>query len=230
MLVMLAMLSALAWIVASVVRIPIVPAVGFLGYEPKDVILVIAGFLYGPIAPLAMAALLSIIEMITTSVTGWLGAIQNFISSCVFCCTAALIYKRWRTLKGAAVGLSVGTLLTAGIMLPSNYIFAPVFMDMQLGIGQEAARSMVVSMLIPGFLPFNLIKYGLNTALTMILYKRIRSALNAARILPFVQEAPTIRSIKINIIILAISTLIIIICITFVLALYGWVFFYNPMD
>jgi len=92
-LVIIAMLSAIGWLLASFAQIPIVPAVGFLRYEPKDVVLTIAGFIYGPAAPFVMALIISLVEMFTTSVSGPIGAIMNFISSCAFACTAAFIYK-----------------------------------------------------------------------------------------------------------------------------------------
>ena len=44
--VLMAMLSALAYLIMSLVRIPVVL---FLKYEPKDVIITVGGFLMGPL-------------------------------------------------------------------------------------------------------------------------------------------------------------------------------------
>jgi len=43
----LAMISAMAFVLAAFVRVPVVL---FLRYDPKDVIIAIAGFIYGPMA------------------------------------------------------------------------------------------------------------------------------------------------------------------------------------
>ena len=42
-----AMMAAIAYVVMALIRIPVVM---FLKYEPKDVIIVIAGFLFGPVS------------------------------------------------------------------------------------------------------------------------------------------------------------------------------------
>ena len=69
-LTVLAMLSALAYIVMVIGRIPVVM---FLKYDPKDVIITIGGFLYGPMAAFAMSTVVSFAEMVTVSNTGLIG-------------------------------------------------------------------------------------------------------------------------------------------------------------
>ncbi len=48
-------------------------------------------------------------------------------------------------------------------------------------------------MLIPAFLPFNLIKTGLNATLTLIIYKPLVKALRAASLLPATEDYPSER-------------------------------------
>lgn len=55
------------------------------------------------------------------------------------------------------------------VMMLWNYLVAPLYM----GIPREE----VVKLLLPAFLPFNLIKGGLNAAITMLLYKPVVSVL-----------------------------------------------------
>ena len=45
-----AMLCAIAYVVMLVGRISIVPGLEFLKYDPKDVVVVIGGFAFGPLA------------------------------------------------------------------------------------------------------------------------------------------------------------------------------------
>lgn len=61
-----------------------------------------------------------------------------------------------------AAGLAVGSVLMTLVMIPLNLIFTGIFM----GTGVE----MVVKMLIPAIIPFNLIKAGLNSVLTFLLF------------------------------------------------------------
>ena len=172
-MVMLAVFSALAYVSVALIRIPVVQ---FLKYEPKDVILLIGSFLYGPSAGLLMSVAVALVEMVTISDTGWIGALMNMLSSCTFVCTAALIYRRHRTAKGAVQGLIVGGLGMVVIMLLWNALITPLYM----GVPREA----VLEMLLPVFLPFNLLKGVMNSAITLLLYKHVVTALRKARLLP----------------------------------------------
>ncbi|MCL2221666.1 MAG: ECF transporter S component [Oscillospiraceae bacterium] len=212
-LTILALLSAIAYILASLIRIPLVPAVGFLGYEPKDVILVIAGFIFGPVAPLLMISVIALLEGVTTSVLGPIGIPMNFIASVSFCCTAAAIYRKWRTLLGAAVGLAVGVVVNTVVMLLWNYALTPILMGIP--------REQVEALLIPGFLPFNLIKGTLNASIAMVLYKPLRMALDRARLLPKSEDSPERTGEKINISALVVSALIVLTCVLVVLSWQG---------
>ncbi len=98
---------------------------------------------------------------------------MNVISSCSFASTAAFVYKKKRKLSGVIIGLFSGWGCMVLVMLLWNYLIAPIYM----GYPREA----VVELLIPAFLPFNLIKGGLNAAITMIIYKPVAKALGCAR-------------------------------------------------
>ena len=208
-LVTLAMLSALAYILMVLIKIPVVL---FLSYEPKDVIIVIGGFLYGPLSAMVMSVVVALVEMVTVSTTGIYGAIMNALSSCTFACTAAFIYKKWRTLPGAATGLAGGIIITVPVMLLWNYLMVPIYMG--------APREVVATMLVPTFLPFNLIKYGLSSAITMLLYKPIRIGLSKSNLLP-VTKAPGAKTAKVNIGVIIISAFIIITCVLLILSWQG---------
>ena len=116
-LVTLAMLSAIAYLVMLFFRFPIVL---FLKYDPKDAIIAIAGFLYGPASALCVSLVVSAVELFTTSETGWIGFIMNVLSSCAFVCPAAFLYSRKRTIRRAAVGLGIGAALVTVTMVLWN--------------------------------------------------------------------------------------------------------------
>lgn len=166
------MLCAIAFVVVACIRIPVVM---FLKYEPKDVIITIGGFMLGPLASFAISAVVSLVEMVTISDTGIIGCIMNLISSCGFCCTAAYIYKKRHTMSGAVVGLISGGVIMTALMLLWNYLITPLYM----GYPREA----VAAMLLPVFLPFNLLKSALNAGITLLIYKPVVGALRRARLI-----------------------------------------------
>ena len=179
-LTVLAMISAIAFVVMLLSHmVPVfafIPATPFLKYDPKDVIIVIGGFMMGPLAALASTVVVSALEMITVSATGIIGFIMNVLSTAAFACTASAIYKRKRTMGGAVIGLAAGTFMMTGVMLLWNYLISPLYMNV--------GRDVIVGLLLPAFLPFNLIKAVLNSALTLLIYKPIVRGLRRADLIP----------------------------------------------
>ena len=172
-MVTLAMFSAIAYLMVNLIRIPVVL---FLKYEPKDVIIVTGGFLLGPGAAVISSALVALLEMFTISDTGPIGCLMNALSTCSFALTASIIYKKKHTLWGAGLGLTAGSIAMVAVMLLWNWAITPLYM--------KVPRSVVEAMLLPVFLPFNAVKAGLNSGLTLALYKPLVSALSKARLLP----------------------------------------------
>ena len=181
-MVTLAMMAALAYLLMAVVRIPITPAPLVLKYEPKDIIITIAGFIYGPLSAFLVSFVVTLIEMVTVSETGWIGAVMNLLSTVSFACLAAFVYKKNRTLKGAVIGLLLGVVAMVIVMLLWNYLLTPIYM----GYPREAVAAMLPTV----FLPFNLIKGGLNAAITMILYKPLVITLRKAQLVPESSHLP----------------------------------------
>ena len=172
-MVLIAMLAAIAYVIVAFIRIPVVL---FLKYEPKDVIITIGGFLLGPLAAFVTSLVVSLVEMVSISDTGPIGSLMNLLSTCSFACTAALFYKKRHTLSGAILGLVLGSVVMVLAMLLWNWLITPLYMGVD--------RSAVEGMLIPMFLPFNLLKAGLNSALVLVLYKPLVTALRKANLAP----------------------------------------------
>ncbi len=171
-LITIGMLCALAYVAVVVGRIPLIL---FLKYDPKDVIIVIGGLIFGPIMSFAVTVIVSVVQMFTISGTGILGCIMNIISSCSFACTTAFIYKRKHKLAGVVLGLFCGWGCQVVVMTIWNYLIAPIYM----GYPREA----IVELLISAFIPFNFIKGGLNAAITMLLYKPVVTALRRSNVM-----------------------------------------------
>lgn len=194
-LAMLAVLCALAWVVMAVCRIPFMSAAPFLKYDPKDVVIIIGGFIYGPLAAFILSVVVSLLEMVTVSESGPIGFFMNALSSGAIACLAAFIYQKRRDTTGAVLGLASGVLATTVIMLLWNYLLVPLYSTM--------SRADVLPLLLPVFLPFNLVKGGLNATLAMLLYKPVSLGLRRARLIePSPSQKPAKRY---NVLITAVS-------------------------
>jgi riboflavin transporter FmnP len=211
-LTIFALFAAMAYALVFVTSFlpPIVPFPP-LKYDPKDIFIVIAGFLYGPLAVVSISIVVSVIEMVTVSTTLYWGLLMNIVATCSFACPAAVIYRKKRSLSGAAIGLVTGVILATGVMLLWNYLIVPIYTGFP--------RAAVADMLVPVFLPFNLLKTSLNAGLTMLLYKPIRMALSQSRLLPADESAVSVR--KINPGAAAGAVFVIITCVLLILAWMG---------
>ncbi len=171
----MAMLTAIAYVVMLLSKM--LPQVyGFLQLDLKDTVICIGGFLFGPMAAAAISLVVPLLEMFFASDTGFIGFVMNVAATASFCCTAAFVYRRIHTRKGAILGLSLGVAVLTGVMLLWNYLITPIY--------QGVPRDVVAAMLPTVFLPFNLVKGGLNMAVTLVLYKPVVTALRRAHLVP----------------------------------------------
>lgn len=167
MLTTLSILTGLSIVLMLLIRFPIFPSAPYLEYEPMDVPILIAGFAFGPLAGLIVTIVSSLIQGLTVSSSSqWVGILMHFIATGTLVTVASLIYKRKQTITGAIIGLIAGTLSMAAVMIPANLIITPAF------YGTPA--QVVESLLLPVIIPFNLIKAGINSAVTFAVYKPLR--------------------------------------------------------
>ena len=211
--ILCAVFAALAYVAMMTVKIPVVL---FLKYEPKDVVIALAAFIAGPVSGIAIALVTCLVEMISASDTGIIGFLMNFLSSACYAGLASLIYLKKRTVNGAVIGLASATIATTAFMLLWNYIVTPWYMHLP--------RDMVAKMLIPTFLPFNLLKYSLNAALAMLLYKPVSKAVKRAGFRNMLSSSGTSSykgSKRISAGVAIVSALVIATCIMLMLVLAG---------
>ncbi len=164
----LAMMSAFAWLAMFFLKFPVV---SFLKYEPKDIFIALAAG--------AVALVTALLELPVSS-TGVIGMVMNFLSSASFACIASFIYQRKKSLLGAILGLLSGMAFMTVAMLLWNYLITPLYMHIP--------RTEIVPMLTAVFLPFNLLKSGINAAVTMLLYRPFVQILQQAGMAPKTNE------------------------------------------
>ena len=184
----MAMLTAIAYVVMVLSKM--LPQVsGFLQLDLKDTVICIGGFVFGPLAAAVISIVVAAVEMFTVSDTGIIGLIMNMLATCAFCCTAAFVYKKVHTKKGAVIGLSLGVVCLTVVMMLWNYLITPLYMGV--------TREVVAGMMLTVFLPFNVVKGGLNMALILLLYKPVVAALRKAKLVPE-SHAPQQSARKLN--------------------------------
>lgn len=172
----LAMLTAIAYVVMILSKA--LPQVsGFLQLDLKDTVICVGGFLYGPMPAAVISIAVAVLEMLTYSDTGPIGCVMNMLATCAFTCTASFVYTKLHTKKGAVISLASGVAVLTAVMLLWNYLITPLYMT-------DFSRAQIAAMLPTLFLPFNLVKGGLNMALTLLIYKPVVTALRKARLAP----------------------------------------------
>lgn len=160
----LGMLAAVAIVLVAVIHLPILPAAPFLEYDPADIPILIGTFLYGPWTGLALTVVVSLLQGITVSAaSGWIGIVMHILATGAFALIAGSIYRVRHTRGGAALALVAGSIAMTIIMVGCNLVFTPIFM----GTGTKE----VIALLVPAIIPFNLLKAGINSVATFIVYK-----------------------------------------------------------
>ena len=165
----LGMLAAMAYAVMLVFHVPLLSAAPFLKYDAKDVVICIAGFLDGPLAGAAVSLVVALIEALTVGSSGFWGFLMNFLASAAFVCPASIIYRKIKGTKGVLLGLLSGVICMTAFMMLWNYIAVPIY--------QGWPREQVAGMLLPVFMPFNLLKGGINALITFLLFLPLRKIL-----------------------------------------------------
>ncbi len=165
-LVVMAMLAAISIVFVTVIHFPLFPAAPFLEYDPADIPILIGTFVYGPVAGFILTVVVSIIQGITVSAgSGIIGIIMHIIATGSCTLIAGTIYFKTKTRKSAVIALIVGAFTMTLAMVLMNLIMTPLFMG--------APMSVVLQMMVPVIIPFNLLKSGINCVVTFLLYKSI---------------------------------------------------------
>lgn len=145
----------------SFIEFPLIPAAPFLKYDASFVPMMIAGFAYGPGPGIAVGVVQ--IALHGLFMGDLPGSIMNIVVCIGFIWPASMIYARMHNKRGAFIGLLVSTLVSTACALLANLVITPLYM----GVTIDA----IIAMLVPIFLPFNLIKAAINSVLTAAVYK-----------------------------------------------------------
>lgn len=166
----LSVMIAVSVVLTALVHFPIFPAVPFLEYDPADIPVIIAGFAFGPSAGVLITFAAAIIQGLTVSAqSGIYGILMHIIATSFLVVTSSVIYKVNKTKKGAVIALLCGIAAMTLSMIPANLYITPYFM----GVERSVVKGLLIYMIA-----FNLIKAGLNSAITFVIYKKISGILH----------------------------------------------------
>lgn len=166
-------LTAVAIVLVALVRIPLIPVAQFLVYDMADVPVLIGTLLLGTVPGLIILLLVSVIQMLLFSADGWIGLVMHFVASGALVVLVGLFYRRRRKMRDAILGMVLGTVAMTAVMIPMNLIFTVEFLN--------TPRQVVVDMLIPAIIPFNLLKGGLNCIISGLLFQALTPFLKKNR-------------------------------------------------
>ena len=160
-------LSAAAFILQLLGSVIGLKVGGFLEIEISDLPALIGTFAMGPAAGVIIELVKNILHCAITS-TGFVGEFANFVVNGVFVLVAGLIYKRVRTRRGAALGMTAAVFaMTAAGIVTNLYIMLPLYMP-TADFGTKL--SLVLSMITP----FNLCKGAALSLITFLSYKKLK--------------------------------------------------------
>ena len=160
------MLVAISIVLVYLIHFPIFPGAAFLEYDPADIPILIGAFAYGPVAGVLLTVVTAVIQGFTVSASsGVYGILMHIISTTVLVLVASGIYRLRHTKSGAILGLICGTIAMGLAMMVANHFITPDFMG--------APVEVVDAMLLPVILPFNLLKAGINSLVTFLVYKTV---------------------------------------------------------
>ncbi len=164
-LAQMGMLAAISIVLVAFVRIPLIPAVPFLEYDMADAPILIAAMLFGTLPSLLILFVVSVIQAFLFGGNGWVGLVMHFVASGALVVLVGQFYHRSHKMSDAIMGMVLGTIAMTAIMIPMNYIFTVNFFG--------TPKAFVDAMMLPGIIPFNLIKAGLNSLITGVVFKAL---------------------------------------------------------
>jgi riboflavin transporter FmnP len=162
------MLTALGVLLGALVHFPLFPTAPFLKYDPADIAILIGTMVYGPLAGFVLTFLVNFLQaVLSSSGSGWIGFVMNVASTGAMAIVAGNLYKHSKNnLPGAALSLGAGTLTMTVVMAGMNLLLTPLFMGTPIDT--------VLQMMVPVIIPFNLLKAGINSVATFLIYKPIQ--------------------------------------------------------
>ena len=182
-MVSIAMLSAVA-VVLMLFEFPLPFLPPFYKIDASELPVIIGAFAMGPWA----GALIELIKILLNllldgTTTAFVGEFANFLIGCSYVVPASLVYYYRKSKKNAVLGLVLGTVTCAVVgCLLNAYLLLPAYskafhMDIEALIAMGTAANKAIDSMFTFVLfataPLNILKCGLVSVFTMLIYKPI---------------------------------------------------------
>jgi riboflavin transporter FmnP len=157
----------------------------FYKMDFSELPVIIGTFALGPISGVIIELLKNLLNvLIDGTATAFVGEFANFAMGVCYILPAGVLYYFRKTKKTAIVGLSISTVccvvlgcfLNAYVLLPMYsrlYFKDDIELIIEMGTKVHSIIKDVPSFVIFAVAPFNLIKYGAASLITILIYKRI---------------------------------------------------------
>ena len=190
-LVKISILSAIGYILMFIsVPLPMLfPE--FLKIDISDLTALLGGISLGPMAGVTIAFLKNLLQFITgMSTTGGVGEFANFLIGGSFVFTVSYIYSKKRNIQGVIIGLVSGMVVMTVVGCVANYFiilpfYATIGWSIDAVVSMGAAINPVIdskmSFVIWMIAPFNILKSGLMSLLTLPMYMKTEKILNRVK-------------------------------------------------
>ena len=187
-LVKISILSAIGYILMFIsVPLPMLfPE--FLKVDISDLPALLGGIALGPMAGVTIAFFKNLLQFITgMSTTGGVGEFANFLIGGLFVFTVSYIYSKKRDVSGVIIGLISGIIVMTIVGCIANYfIILPFYSKIGWSIDAVVAMGSAINPAINNKLsfviwiiaPFNILKSGIMSLLTLPMYKKIEKIFN----------------------------------------------------
>ena len=184
-----AILTAMAFVLMYLeVPLPFMPP--FLKFDFSEIPVLVGAFALGPVWGIVIELFKNLIHLPFTATAG-IGELSNFVTGSIFVGFSGLVYLKLHTRKGAAVAMAVGTIALAVIAVPINaYITLPLYgtvmnFSMEAILGASAQVNPLIkdktTLLFVAFVPFNLFKGIVVSAITFFVYKPVSKLIHKTR-------------------------------------------------
>ena len=181
---MTAVFTAISFVLYMFVKFPLpflFPA--FLDVQFSEMPALLAGFMMGPVWGCLVIILKCLLKMPFTS-TACVGEFGDMIMGVALVLVSALIYRKFRTKKGAIIALIAGTLAeTAVAVLVNGLLLIPFYakafgwdaiVGMLTSLFPSVTRESIYLYYLPlSVVPFNLMRLSVCSLITFFVYKHL---------------------------------------------------------
>ncbi len=167
-----------------VLEMPVPFAPPFYALDLSELPALVGTFAFGPVAGVLIEFCKVILKILfKPSTTAFVGELANFVIGCSYLLPASAVYLLHKSRKNAVIAMLVGTICMTvfGTAFNAVYLlpkFAQMFhmpMEAIIAMGTEINPSIrsVTSLVVLAVAPLNLLKGGLVSVITLLIYKKI---------------------------------------------------------